>query len=116
MSTARWSRASCPKCYTNRVEVIESRNTREGLVRRRKECKHCGHRFTTREIHEELYQSFLGNRQLINKFRAWLGDGPELEPMKVCDQCVHWGTKGCGMEFPDAGDTFADECAYFVLQ
>jgi ribosomal protein S27AE len=111
-----WKRSSCPKCYEDTLEVIESRPTQNGLVRRRKECKTCGHRLTTREISDDQYQQFMRDRALINKFRQWLGDGPKPEPLKVCDQCRHWSRDKCSMGFPEAGDTFADECAYFVLQ
>lgn len=40
----------CPKCQRNQDRVIDSRELREGeLIRRRRECGACGHRYTTYE-------------------------------------------------------------------
>ncbi len=40
----------CPRCESDDVKVIDSRNSREGFsVRRRRECNGCGHRFSTLE-------------------------------------------------------------------
>lgn len=38
----------CPKCHRDETVVIDSRETDEG-VRRRRECEHCALRFTTHE-------------------------------------------------------------------
>jgi len=45
----------CPKCSSTRDQVIDSRLTNQGLViRRRRECLKCRHRFTTyEEVHKE---------------------------------------------------------------
>lgn len=40
----------CPRCASDDVKVIDSRNSRDGYsVRRRRECASCEHRFTTLE-------------------------------------------------------------------
>ncbi len=40
----------CPKCSADRDKVVDSRSSDGGLVvRRRRECLECGHRFTTYE-------------------------------------------------------------------
>ncbi|OPZ28293.1 MAG: Transcriptional repressor NrdR [Lentisphaerae bacterium ADurb.BinA184] len=45
----------CPKCGTDDDKVIDTRASREGdSIRRRRECLHCNHRFTT-------YESILGS-------------------------------------------------------
>lgn len=42
----------CPKCGNDDDKVLDSRSSKEGaVVRRRRECLKCGHRFTT---HEEI--------------------------------------------------------------
>lgn len=47
----------CPRCSYPEDKVIDSRATREGTeIRRRRECLHCGHRFST---HEEIVQAEL---------------------------------------------------------
>ncbi len=44
----------CPRCHNLEDKVLDSRMTRDGLViRRRRECLKCGHRFTTYERAEE---------------------------------------------------------------
>lgn len=40
----------CPSCATDNDKVLDSRAVREGAaIRRRRECLHCGYRFTTYE-------------------------------------------------------------------
>ncbi len=47
----------CPKCSNTRDQVIDSRMTNEGaVIRRRRECLRCNHRFTT---YEEVFQQEL---------------------------------------------------------
>ena len=41
----------CPECGSIRSSVVDSRVSTDGTsVRRRRECKHCSHRFTTYEM------------------------------------------------------------------
>jgi transcriptional repressor NrdR len=45
----------CPFCGNESTRVVDSRNTEPGdAVRRRRECEHCGNRFTTYERAEEV--------------------------------------------------------------
>lgn len=39
----------CPSCHKGETEVIDSRETEDGEIRRRRECTRCGFRFTTYE-------------------------------------------------------------------
>ena len=44
----------CPKCHSVRDQVIDSRMIQDGkVIRRRRECLKCDHRFTT---YEEVFQ------------------------------------------------------------
>ena len=44
----------CPYCGHTKNRVVDSRTSREGLaVRRRRECRGCGERFTTYEVVED---------------------------------------------------------------
>ena len=46
---------TCPFCSKNRDRVIDSRETNEGdVTRRRRECLECGRRFTTYERSDEI--------------------------------------------------------------
>lgn len=44
----------CPHCHQNGSRVVDSRPSEDGsFIRRRRECVHCGFRFTTFERYEE---------------------------------------------------------------
>ena len=46
----------CPFCHKDQDRVIDSRNSEEGaVIRRRRECMKCGRRYTTYERVEELH-------------------------------------------------------------
>jgi transcriptional repressor NrdR len=48
----------CSKCGCQEDKVIDSRTSREGaIIRRRRECLNCGHRFTT---YEEIENEAIG--------------------------------------------------------
>lgn len=39
----------CPKCNCGHFMVVYTRVSPAGVIRRRRECRHCGHRITTYE-------------------------------------------------------------------
>ena len=44
----------CPHCHHDGSHVVDSRPSEDGtFIRRRRECSHCGYRFTTFECYEE---------------------------------------------------------------
>ena len=61
----------CPYCKQLDSRVIDSRSSDEGLsIRRRRECPHCGRRFTTYETVEQLPLFVIkmdGRRELFNR-------------------------------------------------
>ncbi|WP_346017091.1 transcriptional regulator NrdR [Pseudenhygromyxa sp. WMMC2535] len=66
----------CPVCSGRNTKVVDSRESRDG-VRRRRVCNDCGHRFTTRERIDETMPMVLkrnGERQPFdrNKIRRGL--------------------------------------------
>jgi transcriptional repressor NrdR len=44
----------CPYCESESVKTLETRDTQNNVVRRRKECMDCGKRFTTYEYIEAV--------------------------------------------------------------
>jgi transcriptional repressor NrdR len=45
----------CPFCSENRDRVVDSRESRDGaMIRRRRECVSCGRRFTSYEQIEDI--------------------------------------------------------------
>lgn len=70
----------CPKCGANNTHVIDSRlQDKSNAIKRRRECKNCGHRFTTYERCEDpieviktdgSHQPFDRNKLLVGLMRA----------------------------------------------
>ncbi len=55
MSPQTYHPPACPVCNARNGEVTDSRAT-ELCVRRRRRCKSCNHKWTTREIPDDDYQ------------------------------------------------------------
>ena len=53
----------CPKCACFDDKVVDSRSSKEGaVIRRRRECLDCGHRFTT---YEEIERDTLRSSVMV---------------------------------------------------
>ncbi len=61
----------CPHCNSEEDRVVDSRNTKDGhVIRRRRECLSCGERFTTYERIDELPYMVIkkdGRREKFNR-------------------------------------------------
>lgn len=44
---------SCPKCTDESAQVVDTRLTDIGWIRRRRQCRFCGTRWTTYEVPEQ---------------------------------------------------------------
>ena len=65
----------CPVCAGRNTKVVDSRDSRDG-VRRRRVCNECGHRFTTRERIDETLPMVLkrtGERQPFDRSKIRRG-------------------------------------------
>ena len=60
---------NCPKCNSSDISVLEKRNPKKGIIRRRRMCKACRFRFTTYEILKELYRVYHSKGKLGLKKR-----------------------------------------------
>lgn len=66
----------CPFCGTAETSVLESRSLEDGSIRRRRECKKCGKRFTTVE---QIKRNFLwvikkdGRREIFDREKVKRG-------------------------------------------
>lgn len=66
----------CPFCGADETSVLESRSLEDGSIRRRRECKKCGKRFTTVE---QVKRNFLwvikkdGSREVFDKEKVKRG-------------------------------------------
>jgi len=67
----------CPFCENPDTKVIDSRPTEEGhAIRRRRECDHCGKRFTTYEKVEEITLMVIkkdGRREAFDRSKIMKG-------------------------------------------
>ena len=67
----------CPHCHHNGSRVVDSRPSEDGsFIRRRRECVHCGFRFTTFERYEEtplLVVKKDGTRQEFSRQKIFNG-------------------------------------------
>lgn len=67
----------CPFCEHEDTRVIDSRPTEEGhAIRRRRECDHCGKRFTTYEKVEEVFFMVIkkdGSREAFDRNKVLNG-------------------------------------------
>ena len=61
----------CPYCGQGRDRVVDSRGVDDGhVIRRRRECRNCGRRFTTYERREDVPLLIIkkdGNREAFNR-------------------------------------------------
>lgn len=82
----------CPKCKEDSTRVLDSRET-EGhkAVRRRRECEHCKHRFTTFERTETTNLIVVkkdGTRESYDREKVEKGIWKALEKRKVTQDQV----------------------------
>lgn len=69
---------NCPKCKSENLCVVDSRDTDERSVRRRRQCDSCGYRFTTYERFEPIKLNVLkrsGNIELFSREKVVKGIG-----------------------------------------
>lgn len=56
----------CNTCNNEDYDTLETRQSNEGMLRRRKQCRQCGLRWTTYEIRKERLRYF---RELESKLK-----------------------------------------------
>lgn len=65
----------CPHCHSDDLKVLESRDAGDGdAIRRRRECLHCHHRFTTYERFERPPLAVIkkaGERELFDRNKLY---------------------------------------------
>lgn len=77
----------CPFCGVLDNKVIDSRVSKEGaVIRRRRECIECGHRFTTYEQIEEVPIMIIkkdGRREIFNREKVGTGIQKACEKLDI---------------------------------
>jgi len=87
----------CPFCTHSETDVIDTRDTDESRIRRRRECAKCGRRFTT---YEEIEKEDLfvikkdGRREKFDRHKLLSGiqKSCEKRPVSVeqCEEIANW--------------------------
>ena len=67
---------NCPHCGAD-TAVLDSRHTADNLMRRRRECTGCGHRFTTYESTIAPHVVLKHRAKSNERKRRWLANNPE---------------------------------------
>jgi hypothetical protein len=103
---------SCPSCQSSKIRVVESHDTFNDQARRiRRRCINCNHGWTIFEVTAETIDHYRDLEHKLNNLKTFM---LSLEaPSKTCDQCNQSVNGRCLLEIPEAGGTFAAECAYF---
>lgn len=57
----------CPKCKTE-TTIISTRKVFANGIRRRRECKGCGHKFTSYEFEEDLISDFIEENKYVSNY------------------------------------------------
>lgn len=68
----------CTKC-NRKMEILDSRTTRDGMVRRRRHCSRCDNRETTYEVSAGSLASMREELQSLRSIRRSLGLPVERE-------------------------------------
>lgn len=86
----------CPECHSRSTMVIDNRPHNNGLIRRRRKCTDCNHRFSTVEIKMTQYELMLIPLQWIEQLRQSKLNtkkvnerilNAEIELKKLLDKC-----------------------------
>lgn len=88
---------NCPFCRHSESKVIDSRDSAEGaIIRRRRECEKCGERFTTYEQIEKVYPAIIkkdGRRETYDPKKILEGVRKACEkrpiPIATLEALVH---------------------------
>lgn len=82
----------CPACSYLESKVIDSRLAKDGqLIRRRRECEECGHRFTTYERLEEQFPVVVkkdGRRESFDRSKIFAGMRKSCEKRPVSTKTI----------------------------
>ena len=103
----------CPACNQKEQVTIESRRTKEGHTRRRKECRACSHRATTYEVDDVFYSQAKTMLSRVQNLFKLFKESKASKEHASCDACVHKTRTGCGYDFPEYNTPEAIDCIFY---
>jgi len=101
------------------MEIIEIRHTKDH-VRRRKKCRSCGHRETTREVCDEWYKNASESIRIVSSIKKQLNSTSLIHTQKPstfnssCTTCKHNQISFCDLDLPEYDSYEAEYCNYWV--
>jgi hypothetical protein len=105
---------TCPKCGAPGLRVTENRKTKAS-IRRRKRCEVCGHRVTTHEISQEMFEGIKATNATLETIRKALDQVAEDSAAIECDDCKFSHKGRCGFDLPEYGTEDALNCNLFEV-
>ena len=106
----------CNVCGARAVYVLESRTATAGAPevhkRRRCQCRNCGARSTTREISDELFQTWLAHSKALAKAMD-VFQGNQIADKTSCRDCFYRNGSSCSLGLPEFMTEEAQDCTNF---
>lgn len=104
---------TCPKCAHPKFLPVESHTSYSNRAQRiRRRCANCGHAWTVYEVTRD-FMDYVRNLELrLSRAAALLTD--DAPGQQTCNQCKQWSHERCSLDLPEAGGSFAADCAYFA--
>lgn len=98
----------CPFCTHPESKVVDSRPDKGGSsIRRRRECEHCGKRFTSHERVEEILPMVLkkdGRRELFNRMKLIAGIKKACEKRPISVETIEKMVDGLETRLQEGSD------------
>ncbi len=112
----------CPKCQSLENKVMDSRFRKEGnVIRRRRECLECAHRFTTYERIEESLPMVIkkdGRRESWKRDKILAGIQKACEKREISVETMEGAVDEIGSHFAGSGDreVHADAIGQMIME
>lgn len=101
----------CEKCGQRAAHIVEIRHTLDS-TRRRKECRVCGHRFTTLEISATEHSRLSTAATALGAITTAIASIPPAPVQIPCPSCKFATATKCSMDYPEFMTEDAIYCSY----
>lgn len=101
----------CEKCGQRAAHIIEIRHTLDS-TRRRKECRACGHRFTTLELPSAEHGRLTAAATALTAITAAIASIPPAPVQLPCPTCKFATATKCSMDYPEFMTEDAIYCSF----
>lgn len=102
------SQTRCVSCNSTDTCVTETRKTKDGFTRRRRECESCDKRWTTYEVDQEFYQRAVSMMKPVKELIELVADTSD-----GCVSCTFNVGGRCSFSLPEFGTKDSKDCSYY---